>query len=529
MKNKIIAAVTIIAMSSLVLAGCAGINIRVNYVNNTDNEQPEREYDYDYEELADITVQNFLSIAKIPRPSHHEEKIGEFFMEWAESKGYEPVRDDVGNVIFDVPATAGFEDYPLTALQVHMDMVCTADEGVDFDPLNDPINVIVDKDAGIITAEGTSLGADDGIGDAIVMTLVSEDIAHGPLRVIITVNEEDGMDGTFGLDPKWLEAPKYLINLDNEASDEVLVSTAAGNLITAYGAVSSDTPAGDTAVSISIKGLLGGHSGTEIDKGRLNGTIALVKLLDDLRTEGIAYELASFSGGKANNAIPAIAQADIVINADDRETLESLCAAYEDDLKEQYKGIEEGISITVSETDTPKWVINGTDLDNMIKYVISVIDGVYTWSEDMEDLVESSANLGVMSVDPEEGFKAVSYVRSSDAAKLAEIIEYDTDLAEECGYEINNVKSADPWKYDPDSRLLDMTKRIYRDINGEDIKVVAVHAGLECGTYASMNPDLDMISIGPDISDAHTTRETLHISTLPNLLHLITELLRECR
>ena len=511
------ALIAFVVISSVLLAGCARVDINIKSGDDT----------VDYEKLADITLNNFLQITEVPRPSHHEEKIGKFFMDWAVSKGFNPVQDDVGNVIFDVPATAGYEDGPLTALQVHMDMVCTADEGVEYDPQNDPVKAIVDKDLGTVTADGTSLGADDGIGDATVMTIVSEDIVHGPLRVIITVNEEDGMDGTFGLDPKWLEDVKYLINLDNEAADEVLVSTAAGVLFTAYGPAGADAPSGDKTVNISLKGLLGGHSGVEIDKGRINGTIALATFLDNIRKDGTAYELASFSGGTANNAIPAIAQADIVINGNDMNALEAACSEYEDQLKEQYKGVDDGLILTVSEGAMAKQVVTGADLDNMLSYVLGITDGIYSWSEDMDDLVESSANLGVTEMDPENGFRAVSYIRSSDADKLAAIIEADTSLADECGYEIEQAKSADPWKYDPDSRLLDMTKRIYRDINGEDIKVTAIHAGLECGTYASVNPRLDMISIGADVVDAHTTRETLYLDTLPKMLHLVTDILRK--
>ena len=475
-------------------------------------------------EIIEAVVDNFLLMAQVPRPSHHEEKIGEFLMKWAREQGFDPVQDKTGNIMFDIPATEGMEDLPLCILQGHMDMVVAVADGKAFDPLRDPITVIRNEADNTLSADGTSLGGDDGIGCAMIMAAAQGKMDHGPLRALITVDEEDGMDGAFNLDASWLEGASFLINIDNEASDEVLVSTAAGDSIRSTADMQFRKPAGDLAVTVTLSGLRGGHSGVEIDKGRLNALIGLAGFLKELDREGIDCELASFEGGTASNAIPAKASCCIVLNAADRDALTHAADVYFGDLEAAYAGIEDGLAYSLKEEQSLPLTVSKVQKQNVIRYMTEIIDGVYTWSADKEGLVESSSNLGLFSLD-QGGLTAVTYIRSSSGPLQQEILEAQKKLAAECGFDTEHVRMADPWPYDPDSRLLALTQEIYREQNGEDISVVAVHAGLECGTFKTLNPDLDMISIGPDLWDAHTIHETLYLDSVPKVWRLMEGLL----
>lgn len=266
-------------------------------------------------EIIEAFYANFTKLTGIPRPSHHEEKISKFLYDWAVEKGYNAVQDENLNVMFDVPATSGKEALPLVALQVHMDMVAVGEDGKDFDPLNDPIKPIRDDKAGTVTADGTSLGADDGAGIATIMTLLESDAEHGPLRIIITTNEEDGLTGTFNMDPEWVKAPKYLINVDAEDSNAMTVSTASADIVSGSKEVETNEPRGNMALTVSISGLKGGHSGVEIDKGRCNATVALGTFLTELSNQNFAFDIASMEGGSAPNDIPNKASCVIVIDA----------------------------------------------------------------------------------------------------------------------------------------------------------------------------------------------------------------------
>ena len=218
-------------------------------------------------DIIDFVVDNFMPLTKVPRPSHHEEMISQYLMDFATYNGLEPKRDKFNNVMFDIPATEGMEDRPLGALQGHMDMVVAVADDKVFDPLHDSIEVIRDDSKGTLTANGTSLGADDGIGLAIIKSVVLGKMAHGPLRIIITVDEEDGMVGASNMDDAWLDGVQFLINIDNEMSEQVLVSTASGNNLSIDENVEFVEPTLNTPISLEISNLKGGHSGVDIDKG----------------------------------------------------------------------------------------------------------------------------------------------------------------------------------------------------------------------------------------------------------------------
>jgi dipeptidase D len=473
-------------------------------------------------QIIEAVTDNFMLLTKVPRPSGYMEKISPFLLNWAREQGFDPVQDEALNIIFDVPATEGMESLPLCVLQGHMDMVCVGVDGKQYDPQNDPITVIRDDVAGTLTADGTSLGADDGAGVAIIMAVAQGRMAHGPIRVIITVTEETTMYGVQHLDKKYVQDAAYLINIDSEESDIVTVSSAAGANVIVTSDVKSHAPEGDAAAVITLSGLTGGHSGMDIGKGRLN---AIRELGDALTTAGVSYEVASISGGSANNAIPTKADITVAFAKKDREKFRAYVSAMNASLHKQYAGVENGLTLSMADCALPKAVVAKEDVRRARKFAEEIINGVYTMSKDYEGLVESSSNLGVFSLSPEKGLYAATYVRSSRGELLETIKKQQIGVAESCGFAWKEVRISDPWPFNPDSKLLALTKQVYRELNGKDIKVEAVHAGLECGEFSMMNPRLDIVSIGPDVVNVHSPGETLYLASIPKTWRLLEGLL----
>lgn len=469
-------------------------------------------------QIIEDFLKQFRLLNQIPRPSGHMEKISNFLADWARKQGLKPVQDKKRNVIFDVPATNGKENLPLCILQAHIDMVCAANEGVVFHPMTDPIKVIHHKADNTLTADGTSLGADDGAGVAMIMNIVAGKMEHGPLRVIFTVDEETDMSGVLHIDKKQLEGARYLINIDSEKSDTVTISSAAGASVFVKNKVASQKPAGEQAVVLTLFGLAGGHSGIDIHKGRLNAIRELAGLLKDLPGAGISCETAEFTGGTASNAIPLQAAALLVIRQNERQALEQMASTRLEAWKKAGAGVEDKISLTVKEAPMPSTVIGSRDVDGALTVATGLINGVYTMT--YEGLVESSSNLGMISLSP-QGFTATTYVRSSADDKLQEILQQQTNLIKQCGFSSTVDYDSDPWPYKPDSKLRVLTQRVYQELNGESIKVEALHAALECGTFSKLNPSLDIISIGPDIHNVHSPKETLYLNSIPKTWNLL--------
>lgn len=300
----------------------------------------------------------------------------------------------------------------------------------------------------------------------------------------------------------------------------MLVSTASGDSVEISKKVKLNDPAYDTALSIKLAGLKGGHSGVEIDKGRMNGLVGLVAFLKELEKSNVDFELADLSGGTASNAIPTGAECTIVVKRSDKAIVEDLAAKYLEQQKKKYAGIDDGMTLEVTEADALPKVIGKEEKANIIQFIGEIIDGVHTMSKDTEGLVESSANLGVFSLKGNE-ISGESTIRSSSPEREEEILQSHKALAEKCGFEVKTIVMAHPWPYNPDSKLLKFAKEVYKEQNGEDIIVAAVHGGLECGTFAKKNPKMDMISIGPDLVDVHTVNETLYIESIPKVWNLL--------
>jgi dipeptidase D len=393
----------------------------------------------DDSEIIENILDNFYMISKIPRPSHHEKQISDFLVNFAKDQGFSPIQDDIYNVMFDIPATEGYENLPLCVLQGHMDMVALADEEKEFDPLTDTVTIIRDEKTNTLIADGTTLGADDGAGLSIIMAVAQGKMDHGPLRVIITTGEEDGMEGVFNLDPSWLDGVQYLINIDNEDSDNVLISTASGDSVRFSKKVKYADAVGDTALEIELEGLKGGHSGVDIDKLRLNGVVGLANFLKELDNKNIDYELASFEGGIVSNAIPSDVSCIIVVSEKDANAVKEAGDAYLEKIRKDYDGIEDGITLSVTALDSVPQVIGKEDKENMIRLATEIIDGVYTWSANVEGLVDSSSNLGILTLENGE-IIGVTCARSSSGKMRSEIIDSQFELAKSCGFQIETKK-----------------------------------------------------------------------------------------
>ena len=293
------------------------------------------------DKALDIVLSEFLELAKVPRPSHHEEHVSEYLFQWAKSHGMAVEKDNMNEIIIDKPASPGCENVPRVIFQAHMDMVCVCEEGVTYDPMNDPIKVI--NDGVTLTADDTSLGADDGIGVAMCLYLLQDDtLRHGPIRAIFTTNEEDGMD-SIAIDPKYLDGG-YLVNLDWETLGSLCNSCAGGDFFNYSHKAEWEKPiVGCKTLTISLSGLLGGHSGVGINKGHANALVSIATLLAMLRQGGVSYRVASFSGGQAKNAIPAFGTATIVLSATEEDRAKAIIETFRAEFVEAFGNIESDI------------------------------------------------------------------------------------------------------------------------------------------------------------------------------------------
>lgn len=474
-------------------------------------------------ELIKTFVETFGMLAEVPRKSKHEEAISDKIKAWATEHGFIVKQNEAYDLIIDVPATEGMEERPLIALQAHMDMVCVARDGIDYDPLNDPISVVIDEKNKTMTADGTSLGADDGAGVVIMMMIAENLIPHGRLRMILTTDEEDGMSGANAIKKEDLSGVKYLINIDSEESDTVTVSSAGGNRVIVTTSCEKALPTKSSSVKITLSGLRGGHSGMEIDKGRCNACILLADVLKNLG-DTVEYELASVKGGTADNAIPSTAEAVIFIAPEERDKLNTYIETAKKDYQEKYKDTDGDAEFTISDCDKASFVLTETQAENVISYITEAFDGVYSISEEVGGLVESSSNLGQVRVGTEKT-EIRHLTRSSSIKKRDEIIDKLTALAEEKGFEADVREDAKTWPVKEDGKLAPAIRSAYKEVTDEDMITEAIHAGLECGTFFELCPDIDMVSIGPDLKHVHTPDEILYLGSIPITWHLLEKVL----
>jgi len=474
------------------------------------------------EEILEAVLAEFKELAKIPRKSGHEAKVSQYLFNYMKSLGLEVKQDEKLNIIADKPAALGCEDMPLAVLQGHMDMVCVAADGVEFDPLNDPIKLR--RDEKFLYAEGTTLGSDDGMGIAEILYILKQDFAHGPLRAIITVDEEQGMSGAIELSADHLAQARYLINCDSENYDVVTVSSAGSLNVDFVRQLQWQAPQQAAAYVISIKGLMGGHSGEAINCGRANAIRTLGLILRRLVDTGLAYEVATFSGGVARNAIPAKAEAVIVAGRDALSKIEAVLAQAQADFQHIYGGVEQTPAFVVTTADMPQRVFSAADSSGLLQLICLLHTGVYAMSQSADGLVETSANLGLAEIN--ENQLVLSYFpRSAIDARINEFRYMSLAAGAAAGFDVVFGAQSPGWAENPHSRLLQLMTGVFEEQNARPMKVEVIHAGLECGWFFKKNPQLDMVSIGVTSIGIHTPEEKLELDTVAPQVKLMMEVL----
>lgn len=470
---------------------------------------------------ASLVFKHFETINQIPRCSHDEEKISQFMYDFGKKLGYETIRDDFGNVIIIKPATKGFENSDTVTLQSHLDMVCVKTDDSNHDFSCDPIDMYIDGD--FIKSKGTTLGSDDGIGVALTMAILEDkELEHPEIEALFTTTEETGMDGVKGLSDSILKGKK-LINLDNEEDWKVFIGCAGGaeaRLIKNFDRVEKSDYIN---FEIKLYGLQGGHSGSMIHENLLNANKELVAIVKALCTK-FDLLLIEVKGGSKQNAIPTNAEYKIGIKKSEKdkflEEFEKLKTAF----LEMKIEIEPSINIEIKELDEEKKYIDKEDTKNILDVIEKLPHGVNSVDNNLK-IVKSSNNLAILKTDENELYIHTS-IRSSDAKDMDELSEKIVSTGKEFGFEAKFNDRYPMWEPKFDTELLSATKKVYKQLTNEEIEVAVIHAGLETGTLSQKYPNIEMISIGPTTTGAHTPAEQVSITSVEFVFKYLKELLK---
>ena len=465
----------------------------------------------------------FYEICNIPHGSYNMSAIAGYCENFAKKLGLKSLRDEANNVIIFKDGTKGYENAEPIILQGHLDMVCASEEDCKIDFMRDGLNLVLDGD--FLKADGTTLGADNGIAVAIIFSILeSDNIPHPPIEAVLTTDEEVGMIGAIALDTTPLTAKK-LINIDSEEDDTVTVSCAGGSDFVVRMPITRQTVIAKK-VTISLKGLKGGHSGVEINSGRVNAAKLCAELIDKTRQEG--YWLIDIKSGEKPNAIPNSCTLELCT-----KNSETLLAAIDDCLKT----IKDEISkeepdffyeIIGEDADGTYSVLSNDNFEDFVFVTVSVPNGVQKMSSDIKGLVETSLNLGILKTENDHLLWHISLRSNKESEMLALENELKAIFSKiECETECFGYYPA--WEYKADSKLQEIYKDCYKKQYGKAPKVEAIHAGLECGVFSAKIKDLDCISIGPTLFDVHTPKEKLSISSLQNTYKLILSILKDCK
>ena len=468
----------------------------------------------------------FSEINNIPRPSKHEEKMIAYLREFGKQRRLETVVDHIGNVLIRKPATPGMEHKPVVTLQSHMDMVCDKLVDYEIDFMNDPIKSYIDGEW--LTAEGTTLGADDGIGCAMELAILdADDIQHGPIECLFTVDEETGLTGANNLDGNMLKG-QMLINLDSEDEGLFYVSCAGGKTTTAtinYNKVKA--PEGFFFIKASVKGLTGGHSGDDINKKRANAAKILARFLYKEQQTRELY-LASFHSGKLHNAIPRDGEIVFAVPFADKENVRVdwnvFCSEVEEEFIVTEKSIEFHMESVSSENVLPQEVSK-----RIITALQAIHHGVFSVVQDLTlgNLTETSSNLAVVRTEDTQAIIHTSQ-RSSVMSNLTNMVNTITAVFQLAGADSIVYNDGYPaWKMNPNSIIREKAKECYVDLFGNEPTIIGIHAGLECGLFSERYPHLDMLSIGPTMRGVHSPDEKLHIPSVDKVYTLVLEILKK--
>lgn len=470
--------------------------------------------------------ESFYSLTQIPRPSGKRKEIADFLVNYGKSLGLETLQDEIGNVLIRKPASAGMENHPGVILQGHMDMVPQKNSNKVFDFEKDAIQAYIEDNGEWVTADGTTLGADNGIGVATAMAILADkDAVHPPLEAFFTIDEETGMYGANDLKGGWLKG-KYLLNLDSETEGELYVGCAGGIDVEAtFDYQPVETEEGDIALKVELKGCKGGHSGCDIHLQRANAIKLLFRFLKDA-VANYEARLAHVEGGNMRNAIPREASAIITIPADSYQDVQDLVDRYEDLWLREYDGVETDLHFTAQEVDCPKTELPEDVQDFLIHAITLCPHGVYRVIPEMPDIVETSNNLAIIETKSNQ-IKAICLTRSSVESRkeeLASVIQSAFALA---GAKVEFSGAYPGWKPNFKSGLLKTMKETYVKEFGNEPRIVTIHAGLECGIIGSKYAGMEMISFGPTIEHPHSPDERVNIATVQKFYRYVLAALRQ--
>jgi len=467
----------------------------------------------------------FDEICQVPRPSKKEEKIISYLTDFGKKHNLETKTDAAGNVLIKKPATKGMEKAKPVVLQSHMDMVCEKNSDVKFDFMKDPIQPKIEGDW--VTAKGTTLGADDGIGMAAQLAiLVSDNIQHPELECLFTVDEETGLTGAFALEPDFING-RILLNLDSEDEGEIFIGCAGGvDTVATFNFKTRPVPSKSLAFKIELKGLKGGHSGDDINKGYANSNKILNRFLWNA-TDKFNIRLSKFEGGNLRNAIPREAYAVVTVKEKYVVDFEKYFSDFCKIIFKEYKGVENKMTFDLNKTEHPRYVMRMKDQKDLLNSVYACPNGVIAMSKDLLGLVETSTNLASVKFYEGNIIEVVTSQRSSvDSARadIADMVESVFTLGKA---HVIHSDGYPGWTPNTDSEILKISADSYKDLFGKEPVVRAIHAGLECGLFLEKYPDMDMISFGPTLRNVHSPDEKIHIGTVEKFWDHLLDILKK--
>jgi dipeptidase D len=465
----------------------------------------------------------FEEICKYPRPSKKEEKIAEYVVSVGKRLGLQTEKDKFGNIVVRKPATPGKENLKTVVLQGHIDMVCEKNRDVKHDFDNDPIYPYIDGDW--VKAKGTTLGADNGIGVACALAVLEDnDIEHGPIECLFTLDEETGLTGASSLKKNWLKAD-ILINMDSEELGTIFIGCSGGkNTSATFKAKLEKSPRNYSSFELKVAGLKGGHSGLEIHVGRGNAVKILNRAIWSYAQEN-KIRLAEINGGNKHNAIPREAFSVVLVPKNDEKRFKKFVAKYNETVKAEYVSVEPDLIVSMEKHSTPEKVMDEKTQKHLVNALYAVPHGVIKMSNDIPGLVETSTNLAVV----ETVGKNVNIVTSQRSPVYSENIDITnmvSSVLKLAGADISYGDGYPGWAPDINSDILKVFKSTFGQMYGKEPEVTAIHAGLECGIIKEKYPDMDMISFGPTMCDVHSPAEKLKISTVPEFYNQLKNVLK---
>ncbi len=468
----------------------------------------------------------FGEIMQIPRPSKHEEKISAYLQKFGKDHNFETFSDELGNVLIRKPASKGYEHSQGVCLQAHMDMVCEKNGDKQFDFLKDAIQPVLDGEW--LTADGTTLGADDGIGVAAILAILDDDtIEHGPLEALFTVDEETGLTGAGGLSTEWLKSD-ILLNFDDEDEGEFCIGCAGGiDTTVAIDYTTRYCPAGEVAYRVKVSGLKGGHSGDDINKGLGNANKMLTRILWNA-TDKCKIGLARIDGGNLRNAIAREAWADIVVAKEFDAQFRQMVDTFRDNLTFEFRSTEPDLKVELNPIEMPQLLIDRDTQYKLLNALFACAHGVLAMSREIPNFVETSTNLASVKMDDRQIHIATSQRSSVESAKHAAAQKIEATFRM-IGAHVSHGDGYPGWTPNPASRVLKVGVDTYKSMYGHEPIVRAIHAGLECGLIGEKYPKMDMISYGPTLRGVHSPDERIEIKTVQMFWDLTLQILKNLK